>query len=818
MVVRLTHGKKRDLVTYTYQALGRAFSLTGIAATLKKGWRMVVPDKIPYLLQGQQASFSVGSITQWIIGTLSFAHGQGETETIATPTGYTAGGYFDVDPGGSSLPSSITLNSSTGVLTDSGASVATTSGVVFGYAEPGALPTLTLHGTGASLPYMATVYPLEGVVPQGYVLGSDDDTNLTGTVLSRWPDDSAQVIVLAGQTTVSGSKSLRLKVKSPGAALTTSAITAAVSTVAVNFGTPLSLTITTTNHDWIWWANSQVICARYRLPITNKGDMEAVIDIHAFAGGRAFVEVVIENGKVNADAATVATVATQTYTNATVSVTPAGGSPATIATVSSPSAGMASPRSRIPSGGYSYAGGHLPFRAWYCSTWVGGNPGIDVTHDSASLQAHPFFFKPAAAVTTNLQTLYSQSYDTYEPWAFCRLRMPGMSGGGEDEEIGLITRSQAHYVLTGSKYARKAVIETGKALCSADINWRHTDGTIPTMAQIAGKNTTNGKWPTGATEPYAAPVYGGETTRDGSHIPSVGMVAFLCQPSPCFIELAQKEFCWNATNYNSLNGSHPYDQPRSRAWRTRNYATTIFLTPDSDSARKTGYRAALAAAIPVHLTFADKSWNLFEVFYGAEHTEAINAATSAVGFYCAAFMEEWCMATWNSVDGIKVLRGADATAWSSMVDRWCNKVIRQMNEAQGGEWRLKPKALQISAQDTATATSLDQTPNDWGYWARQTLGATPPPSGGKWLTYEQPNDLPSPTWANAGQVDVAGSGLYYPEIFWNALCVAVERSVSGADAAWAKVNHATNGITNLSTWLSGFATARPELNRRPRNK
>ena len=42
--------------------------------------------------------------------------------------------------------------------------------------------------------------------------------------------------------------------------------------------------------DWIWWQSPQVICARYRLSC-GLGAMEAVIDIHAYAG-RALVEVV----------------------------------------------------------------------------------------------------------------------------------------------------------------------------------------------------------------------------------------------------------------------------------------------------------------------------------------------------------------------------------------------------------------------------------------------------------------------------------------------------------------------------------------------
>jgi hypothetical protein len=69
------------------------------------------------------------------------------------------------------------------------------------------------------------------------------------------------------------------------------------------------------------------------------------------------------------------------------------------------------------------------------------------------------------------------------------------------------------------------------------------------------------------------------------------------------------------------------------------------------------------------------------------------------------------------------------------------------------------------------------------------------------------------SWASGISQDNS-AGAYYPSYFWAALCIAVERGVPGAEAAWTKF---TGNITNLSTWRSGFG-ASPRWGYFPRNK
>jgi len=589
--------------------------------------------------------------------------------------------------------------------------------------------------------------------------------------------------------------------------LTAARVGQLVSSIACDFGANGSAALSSFGApERIWWANDRVICARYRLAIGSAG-LEAIIDVHAFASNRAFVEVVVENGRVDASATNVTAPSAKVYTNATVAV---NGS--TIATVTSPTAGMAIPNRRISSGTY-VAGGHEPLRAWYCSTWIGGDPAIEVTHDPASLQTHPWFFKPAVASTQNMQTKYGNSYDTYVPWATCRLRMPGMDGGGDDEEIGLFTGTQSDYIITGSQYARRSLLATGQALLSAAFNYRHTDGTVPSPAQLAGKNTTNGRWPLNSS----APRYGGENTADGSHIPATTLVPFLCRPSPCFIEIAQKEAAWNHANYNSLDGSHPYDQERSRGWRLRNYGIAAYLTPDSDATRKTAYRNIIVLESAIVKAMLDQPWNTIAATWGpvlapfTSVAESGDSSTSRPFYQGSFFMREFITLSYDAVDKAKVLTGTQASDFKTLTDRVCAFVVRWITEATGHEWRAL--AYQPTLGSVVNSSTLEVSPGSVIARTKSEMSGAVPTSAGPWL-YLGPSDFNYDTLRAEPSAAVSYSGQYFC-----ALSAAVERGVAGAAAAWTAVygTSGNGGITNFSTWLAGYGTF-PTFNRWPRNR
>jgi hypothetical protein len=264
---------------------------------------------------------------------------------------------------------------------------------------------------------------------------------------------------------------------------------------------------------------------------------------------------------------------------------------------------------------------------------------------------------------------------------------------------------------------------------------------------------------------------------------------------------------WNHTNYNSVDGSHPFDQTRSRAWRLRNYAIAAFLTPDGDSTRKSGYRSALVASMNVINTFLDKSWNTFEVLFDLAADDPFDHSTSRPGFQASFFMHHFGSQSFHAIAGAKVLRGADAVAWNRLADRMMNFPLRWINDAAGFEWRAIPYQPTIGVR---SGTAVNQAPGNLAQLTRAEMSGTPPSGPGPWMNL-YPTDF---SWATLTSENSAG--VTYPSWFFAALCAAVERGVPGAASAWDRV--VTNGgISNLSTWRLGYRQA-PRFNRWPRNR
>jgi hypothetical protein len=802
----------------TARAIGQAALLKGVNLA---GSAAASSQAVAALLKGirLQGTAVAGATTAASLGwsvapVITFLGGTGGTFNVAAtgPAGYSAGGVYGVDPLNTALPSLITLSES-GLLSDSGSAVTSSNAIRFTYHEQGALPTLTLHPTStATLPYHATVYLCEGVVPSGQILVSPNDANLRGSVLSSYADGSAQVMVVAGETAVTNgvTKAINLRPGAPsGTALTAARIDAIVSSIVVNFGggdqtlSDFTLPLRT------WWANPATICCRYVLGC-GLGTMKAIIDIHAFKAGvsdRAFVEVVIENGEVDADLGTVTGPSTQTYTNATVKV-----NGATIATVSSPTASMVAPNS-IKNG--VYLGGHEMFRAWYCSTWVGLDPGMDVTHDTAYLQAHPWFWKQGIANNENMATKYAQSYDTYVPWATCRLRTPGMDAGGGDQEIGPLTTTNSDYIITGSKFAARASIATALGRHSVVFGWRHDDGVVPTPAQAAGKNTSLGTWPATPGNNDVQPRWG----ADGSHVPASTLVPFLCRPSPCFIELAQKEAIWHHTNFSSTDGSHRYDQLRARAWRIRNYAMAAYLTPDVDATTKAAWRNVVRLESLRVKTMLDQPWNTLDALW-EYHPDPTGSGSwndqsgSRPNYQGSFFQHIYVASMYHAVDRAKVLVGADATDFATLADRTCAFLTRWVTDAVSYEWRALPYQPTIGVlQPDYLSLNMATLGANAPAITRAEMSGTVPNAPGPWK-YLGPGDF---------NYDTLGSELDgpagYSGLFFYALCAAVERDSEGAAEAWTAIygTSGNGGITNFAAWYDGYASY-SLYNRWPRNR
>jgi hypothetical protein len=770
-------------------------------------------------LQGAAvAGASASASFNWFVPRVTLLNGAaglpaGQSNVAATlPGNYKLGGLFLIEETGTPLPSGMTFSES-GLLDVGSAEIDTINGVLFQYYEPAALATLTLHPNATStLPYIATWYPPETVVPAGLTAVSPDDANLRGSVLSAWPDGSAQVIVVAGETAVTSgvTKTIRLRAGAPtGTALTTARISAIVSAIAVNFGGGVqTLTLSGATPDRTWWANESTICARYRLSC-NVGALEAVIDIHAFRAGTndsALVEVVIENSRM--DSASPSKPATQTYTNATVGV-----NGTTIATVSSPTAGQAY---SSPNGSGTYTGGHEAFRAWYCSAKVVGGTvtalttaqqqaetfGIAVTHDTASMQAHPLFHKMARASTKNMATAWANAtFDTYQPWRPCRVRVPNMAGTADYEEIGPLTLAQTDYLQTGNVTVARAIVQQALGTLCCNINYRDSVGnTVTTLDGLGTKSQHTGTWQSTNTEP----------TWEVAHHPAHGLLAFMLRPSPCFIEIAQKNVVWNKqwTNPYSVTPDHPGDvgttgaygltaQTRGKAWCVRSHSHALFLTPDGHP-WKAGAKTYLHGAFRVINTYRTAANERLGIVYneGPMPFNNLDYAVGSGGFFTAVWQNWFLCGEVLKVAEMRYLTGSDQQLVADVASWLAAGAARYVNESPTGEWRFHGYFQTVGTVDGSNRDMVQSA--DWGTQLKWAFGGSAPASvSGNWLTTTETGN-----WATVPTEVTQGDNVYVKSFVY-ALAMAKERGYSGASTAWATMEA---NVTGLSAWRDYWQT------------
>lgn len=643
----------------------------------------------------------------------------------------------------------------------------------------GLLPTLSLHATQSLVgPYTAAVFPSEGLVPAGKSIDSPDDSTARSAVVSRWPDGSAAVVVVAGETAVSpgASKQIRLRAAAVGSnPLTSTRVGQLVSNVTVDCGGVGAAVLQDfSTPSKVWWASERVICCRYRAAVGAHPTLEAVIDIHAFSSGRALVEVVVENSKM----ATASPVAPASVSYA--------------ASVSVNGVLVTTVQSAVGPGGT-----HQAFRAWYASAWIGGDPGIDVTQNAASMQSHPLFYRlwrPGGSMAT-----YAQ--DSYRPWGVGRHPASNMGAGGDAAQIGPLPRWEVQYLQTGDNQARRAVIASALSVLSFNVNYRDSGtGLVPTFDQLTNKHQGQ----VGYDPARAWPNNRAEPSWEVAHHPAAGLMAFMCRPSPVFIEVAQKIAVWNGT-WSSFDGTFgTYYETRGKAWGMRSLAHAIFLTPDADPWKQAG-RSALFRNAQLLKTFQDdpKSALGFVWDFSPSNLNDFVGANGGTGFIQPLWEHHFLVTELHKTANAKLLTGAQQAALVAIADWVAAQPIRYVNESSGGEWRI----LYYQTPVGRSRTAIDSLPT-WDQQFAWRYSDGPPPVSGPWMT----GSWTSSSYSSASVE--ASAGAYYPSYFWAALAAAVERGLPGAEAAWDKV---MANVTNLSTWSAGFA-AEPRWGAYPRNK
>ena len=613
--------------------------------------------------------------------------------------------------------------------------------------------------------YAATVLPLQGQVPSGATLLSPDDPTLRASVLSRWTDGSAAVVIASGTVTVAAPGELRVQLQAgspttPDVPLTVNRLMKLVSSVKVALGSLGTIELTDLGRpERIWWANGNTICARYRVAAPAHPTLEAVIDLHAL-GARAFVEVVLENSKLNS--ASPLKPGAASYA-AVVSVN--GSSVVTVQSNGAPE------------------GNHAAFRAWYASSWANGDPGLRVMQLNTDLQRHPLLFK----CDRGGADMSGYANDSYTPWGAGRQRGGNMGAGGDHPSIGPLPQWEAQFLQTGDPRAARAVEVNALALLGFNINYRDaTTGLVPTFAQLEGRSMQV-NWPVN---------YGPNDAMGWkvSHHPAAGLMAFISRPSPVFIELAQKVAAWNGT-WSTWGGTptgifgRAY-QMRGKAWCMRSLAHAVFLTPEQLPWKASGV-ACLTANLRHLDLYRQSALGKLNTVWESLPTAPETTFTWISGFSVPLWQHHYLVTELHKISSSPMLATADQANANALADWTALQPVRWINEQPNGGWRYVPYGSVIGRN----ATTIDSLPT-WGEQQRSWMTSAPPSVAGTWMACE------TVSATNYSDFGVNGtSGAYYPSYLWAALVAAVDRNVAGASQAWATVR---NNITNLDSWRAGF--------------
>ena len=624
---------------------------------------------------------------------------------------------------------------------------------------------------------------------------SSQNSTVRASILSRWHDGSAAVVVVAGSAAVTADGDTVLPLQSgpepadTATPLTASTIAGIVKSLAWS-GLPGSFVPTAIDFaapERLWWSNPQTICARYRQNLGNgPASLEAVIDIQAWKNGQAVVEVVVENGKMSTASPVKPNAAS--YSQAILKV-----NDALVATVN----GNGAPE-----------GNHAAFRAWYARAWVDSkgavsDPQLRVTQAHAELQLHPLLFKCDQAANYALDTYAS---DTYVPWGAGRHRFSNMGAGGDHPSIGPLPQWEARALQGGDFRAWRAVEASALSVLGYNVNYRDSGtGLVPTLAQLAGKSMQT-NWPS-QTGPNS------DLTWEVAHHPAAGLMAFVARPSPVFIEIAQKVAVWNGTWSQYADGGPAYEtgvfgaayQVRGAAWGIRSLAHALFLTPSADSLWKDAAAVSLAKNFRYQATFSADPRAKLNITWENRPGNPFAVYSAIARVNVAGWQFHYLVTEVHKAASAKLLTAADQPIADAYANWVALQPVRWINEQAGGGWRFLPYVTVLGrAGDPSTTLNSFL---DWDAQRADWMLDKPAAASGGWLST---GDVTTNTYAGFTPVNSAAYG--YVEYFWAALIAAVERGVPGADVAW---NTVQSKVTGLATWRSGFA-AEPRWGSTPR--
>lgn len=477
---------------------------------------------------------------------------------------------YAVDSG--TLPSGVTLDASSGILSaTAGATVALSGDIDIGVDDsavapsPGILPTFSVLSAvgGSNLPFAFGHAFKQGDVPAGQFVNSDL-TDWQAVPTTYWPDGSLRHAIIAGRATCSANvlKSIALSVSATnrsGTALTEADLAAAMPTVTLAASgdsfTLNSLVGTAARH--------RTVCSGpvmsnwiYRRAIAGSTTLVAWFDVRLYKGGAVEIFPWAENCPLLLS--TTNDIRTWTLT---------------IAGVQRFSQSIdIKHHTRIPLINNSASA----FKHW--SYWTGTDPQIEPKHDTAYMMASRIV--PNYGWRSPTSAAYgSGTTQTYTP-NWIGDGGTGLNSTGWQQRIGVHPNNMALFLSSGADArAYRSMMANGLAGGSWSIHARDEGyGNEPLV--FSNRPTL---WQQGR------PGTGGQngTGDDASHQPQYAMIPWLVSGRWWFLDEAlmwvASNYLWQSpTNRNNADGvilSFTNNETRGAAWALLHLAQTLAITP-----------------------------------------------------------------------------------------------------------------------------------------------------------------------------------------------------------------------------------------------
>lgn len=652
-------------------------------------------------------------------------------------------------------------------------------------ANSGGLPALRLTSGASSGTYGWTFgQPFRmGDVPSGSYLTSSN-SSLQADVRNRWSDGSVKFAVLSGVSSFSQGQALSVQLATTSTAQGGGTVAEPTSLDAiVNFsggvtGTYALQSALGVNKE-AWGGRSGAGRVRkilgpvmsefhYYVP-TNDAHVTVWFFVRRYSSGATEIETVVENGWLN--------VAGPTEKSYSITVTVGGTTR------------------------YSGSLAHLHHTRWSRVDWVGADPLITPSHDSAYLRS------------TRLVPNYTTSYGAPSAATLNGLPQPtapfaqgawptgmGDAGGGGR----LLNNWEALYVTSGDARAYNSTINHSRAAGRYGIHYRDENtGEPPSYTTHANKVYGGGSRaiPDVSNDGTALPSNGGTGPPDyyKSHALPFGYLPYLVtgrhsfrdqvefQANVCFFASVSSDTFEGSRVVKATSGAAP--ELRGAAWSIRSIAAAIVCVPDGD-VRAAQYRTHLGKTLG---------------YYGANYTNQnslgliqnyetyVSGTTSYKNFMNDSFSIATAWAHQVATDQL----GVDKSRADAFVLWRMKNIVGRMGTQSGYCFRdAATYALRFADADYSSSSAASFNSGLYADWATvyaRSLGTN---------TCSASNALNGDSGDDPSILSTAG--YTYWGLVQTALAFAVDLGTTGASDAWSRLisasNYAPSGFNNMPVW------------------